>query len=60
VQSRHQAEVSELQHALQDSAVNSEAKAAAAVVGRLAAAESGRAAAESALCQLAEEVRSRC
>jgi hypothetical protein len=57
LQSRQQAEVSQLRHALDDSAANSEAKAVAAVAGRLAAAESGRAAAEAALCQLAEEVR---
>jgi hypothetical protein len=60
LQSRHQEEVSDLRHALEDAAANSEAKAAVAVADRLAAAESGRAAAESALCQLAEEVRSSC
>jgi hypothetical protein len=57
LQSRHQAEVSQLRHDLEDFAANSEAKAAAAVAGRLAAAENGKAAAEAALCQLAEEVR---
>lgn len=60
LQAQHQAEASQLHRALAELRENSEAAAATAVADRLAAAESGRIAAEAALSQLADEVGPMC